>query len=66
MIEQYLPNNNENSYRAILQKKFHLNQPNVAVRGAQQLAHKTPDPPHPLLGDLEYFAPVSVVNKIIF
>jgi hypothetical protein len=27
MIGQYLPNNNENSYSAILQKKLHVNQP---------------------------------------
>jgi hypothetical protein len=27
MIGQYLPNNNENSYNAILQNFLHLNQP---------------------------------------
>jgi hypothetical protein len=32
MIEQYLPNNNENSYNAILQNFSHLNQPNTNER----------------------------------
>jgi hypothetical protein len=29
MIGQYLPNNNEKSYNAVLQKFLHLNQPLV-------------------------------------
>jgi hypothetical protein len=32
MIGQYLPNNNENSYSAILQKFLHLNQPLIKAK----------------------------------
>jgi hypothetical protein len=39
MIGQYLPNNNENSYSAILQNFLHLNQPQPAL-----LSKKKPTP----------------------
>jgi hypothetical protein len=32
MIRQYLPNNNEKSYSAVLQKFLHLNQPLVSMQ----------------------------------